>query len=163
MSLWARKGLTGDSLMIVGSCIKYTAAGGEWGRVHAVWVLGGGGRTWASLSGVCKESPDWVFGWWGQEGIINWMLRRRQTYWTFSVSKNQHHSAHLFNKHSACLAREWTSKNLLWILVVNPNPVSGTRMTFKFMATALISFRVTRRHNLPLIRWIPSLMRNKVC
>lgn len=41
VSPWARKGPTGDCLMIVGSCIKYTAAGGE--STYSLDGLGGGG------------------------------------------------------------------------------------------------------------------------
>lgn len=43
MSPWARKEPTGDCLMTAGSCIKYTAAGGEGGEYIQSGVLGGGG------------------------------------------------------------------------------------------------------------------------
>lgn len=41
--------------MIVGSCIKYTAAGGEGGSTYSLDVGGWGGQ---SLSAVCKESSE---------------------------------------------------------------------------------------------------------
>lgn len=49
VSPWARKRPTGDCLMIVGSCIKYTAAGGE----SKVWMLGSG-HTEACVESVRK-------------------------------------------------------------------------------------------------------------
>lgn len=55
----ARKGPTGDCLMIVGSCIKYTAAGGE-RREHIHAGCWGGGRATAWVQSVRKTQNVWV-------------------------------------------------------------------------------------------------------
>lgn len=56
VSPWARKGPTGDCLMIVGSCIKYTAAGGE--STYSLDAGGGGTKAW--VESVRKAQSVWV-------------------------------------------------------------------------------------------------------
>lgn len=121
VSLWARKGLTGDRLMIVGSCIKYTAAGGEKGRVHAVWVFGDGAGVgepgWAWVESVRKAQTECL----GDDGECETLMEAEKGSHSlnlktsdFSVSKNKPHSAHLFNN-PACSKHQWTSKKYLFV------------------------------------------------
>lgn len=58
MSPRARKEPAGDHLMTAGSCIKYTAAGGEWRECiqSGFWGVGSLKPEWA-----CMESPGFFF------------------------------------------------------------------------------------------------------
>lgn len=66
MSPWARKGPTGDCLMIVGSCIKYTAAAGKIGERLGSGV-GGSPSAQAQVLSVRKTQSVWVP--WLREGL----------------------------------------------------------------------------------------------